>query len=61
MFGNPQAPVVENILQMFLEAPYDDETTSEKIGSCNIEIDENLHSSIAIIRRFSQLSELLGS
>ncbi|CAF4112966.1 unnamed protein product [Didymodactylos carnosus] len=80
MFGNPQATDAENILQMFLEAPYDAETTPEKIGSCDLEVeedsidpldavDENMHSSKAIIhqspfsieaiRRFPQLSELL--
>jgi hypothetical protein len=82
MFGNPQATDAENILEKFLEAPYDDETIPEKIGSCDFEVeedstdpldevDENTHSSKAIIhqspfnieaiRRFPQLSELLDS
>jgi hypothetical protein len=80
MFGNPQATDAEDVLQAFLEASYDDETTPEKIGSCDLEVednsidpldevDENMHSSKAIIhgsslnieaiRRFPQLSELL--
>ncbi|CAF4541533.1 unnamed protein product, partial [Didymodactylos carnosus] len=60
MFGNPQATDAEDILQAFLEAPYDDESTSENIGSCDFEVeddsidpldeaDENVHSSKAII------------
>ena len=40
MFGNPPASDAEDILQKFLEAPYDDETTPEKIGSCDIEVEE---------------------
>ena len=82
MFGNPQATDAENILQTFLEAPYDDEDIPEKIGPCDFEVqedstdpldevDENIHSSKAIIhespfnieaiRRFPMLSELLDS
>jgi hypothetical protein len=82
MFGNPQATDAENILQTFLEAPYDDDDIPEKIGPSDIEVqedstdpldevDENIHSSKAIIhespfnieaiRRFPQLSELLDS
>ena len=40
MFGNPHATNAEDILQKFLKAPYDDETTPEKIGSCDIEVEE---------------------
>jgi hypothetical protein len=82
MFGNPQATDAEDILQAFLESPYDDETNSDKIGPCDFEVednlidpldevDENMHSSKAIIHespfnieaisRFPQLSELLDS
>jgi hypothetical protein len=60
MFGNPQATDAENILQAFLEAPYDDDTIPEKIGPCDFEVeensidpldevDENMHNSKAII------------
>jgi hypothetical protein len=60
MFGNPHATDAENILQVFLEEPYDDEDTPEKIGSCDLEVeedsidpldevDENTHDSKAII------------
>ena len=62
MFGNPQATDAKEILQKFLEAPYDNETTLDKIGSCEIEIDErsvdpldevdeNMHNSKAIIHQ----------
>ncbi|CAF1289627.1 unnamed protein product [Didymodactylos carnosus] len=62
MFGNPQATDAENILQMFLEAPYDDESTPEKISSCDLEVeedsidpsdevDENMHGRKAIIHQ----------
>ena len=82
MFGNPQAIDAEEILQMFLEAPYDDKDILEKIDSCEFamedysvdpldEIDENMHSSKAIIHesafnteinpRLPELSELLNS
>jgi hypothetical protein len=82
MFGNPRATDAENILQTFLEAPYDDDDIPEKIGPCDFEVeedstdpldevDENMHSSKAIIhespfnieaiRRFPELSELLDS
>ena len=82
MFGNPQATDAENLLETFLEAPYDDDDIPEKIGPCDFEmeedstdpldeVDENIHSSKAIIhespfnieaiRRFPELSELLDS
>ena len=35
MFGNPHATDAEEMLQRFLEAPCDDETTLEKIGPCD--------------------------
>ena len=61
LFGNPHATDTENILQAFLEAPYDDEVLAEKIGPCDFEmeedstdpldeVDENMHSSQAIIQ-----------
>ncbi|CAF2915869.1 unnamed protein product [Rotaria sp. Silwood2] len=40
VFENPQATDAEDILQKFLEAPYDDETILDKSGSCEIEVDE---------------------
>ena len=82
MFGNPHATDAEKVLQSFLEAPYDTEDIPEKIGPCDFEVeddsidpldevDENMHSSKAIIhgspfnleaiRRFPQISELLDS
>ena len=62
MFGNPHATDAEEMLQRFLEAPYDDETTLEKIGPCDLEVDddsidpldevdETIHSSKAIIHQ----------
>ncbi|CAF1459793.1 unnamed protein product [Adineta steineri] len=82
LFGNPQATDTTNILQAFLEAPYDNDDIPEKIGPCDFEmeedltdlldeVDENMHSSKAIIhespfnveaiRRFPQLTDLLDS
>ena len=42
MFGNPHATDAEEILKRFLEAPYDDDSTSEKIGSCDFDVDDDL-------------------
>jgi hypothetical protein len=41
LFGNPHATDAELILEAFLEAPYDSDDISEKIGSCDIEADED--------------------
>ena len=41
MFGNPHATDAEEMLQRFLEAPYDDETTLEKIGPCDLDVDDD--------------------
>ena len=35
MFGNPKATDADNILQTFLDAPYDDDDIPEKIGPCD--------------------------
>ena len=62
MFGDPHATDAEEMLQRFLDAPYDDETTLEKIGPCEVdvdddsidpldEVDEDMHSSKAIIHQ----------
>ncbi len=41
MFGNPQATDAENILDTFLQTPYDNEDASEKSGSCDFEVEDN--------------------
>ena len=41
MFSNPQATDEEDILQAFLGAPYKDETTPEKIGSCDFGVEDD--------------------
>ncbi|UJR18859.1 hypothetical protein I4U23_021987 [Adineta vaga] len=38
LFGNPLATDIDNILQAFLEVPYDNEDTSEKISPCDYEV-----------------------
>ncbi|CAF4328733.1 unnamed protein product, partial [Adineta steineri] len=61
LFGNSQATDTANILQAFLEVPYDSDDIAEKIGPRDYEveedltdlldeIDENMHSNKAIIR-----------
>ncbi|CAF1509386.1 unnamed protein product, partial [Adineta ricciae] len=60
VFGNPYATDAENVLQCFLNAPYDMEGIPENIGSCDFEVaddsidpldevDENMQGSKAII------------
>jgi hypothetical protein len=41
LFDNPQATDAENILETFLQIPYDDEDAAEKIGSCDFEVEDN--------------------
>ena len=42
MFRNPQATHMKEMLPRFLEAPYDDDTTSDKVGSCELDLDDDL-------------------